>query len=169
VFEGKSESQPEQSKLKNLGTFDIPEWSLNYLENGDATNLTDEEVANVNAFTKEHFPNGFVMNIDFENSTELNRYPAFGPRNEEALTSKGESPFLATKTYPVTFYDARDVKARSRPVCLKPVGRKGTSQGERGAKHRISFSSLITSSRRTKLKGTTLTSGALLSYLMPKL
>jgi hypothetical protein len=61
IDEGKSESQPEQSKLKNLGTFDIPEWSLNYLENGDATNLTDEEVANVDAFTKEHFPNGFVM------------------------------------------------------------------------------------------------------------
>lgn len=124
VDEGKSESQPEQSKLKNLGTFDIPEWSLNYLENGDATNLTDEEVANVDAFTKEHFPNGFVMNIDFENSTELNRYPAFGPRNEEALTSKGESPFLATKTYPVTFYDARERESKKSSSLSEAVAAK---------------------------------------------
>ena len=124
VDEGKSESQPEQSKLKNLGTFDIPEWSLNYLENGDATNLTDEEVANVDAFTKEHFPNGFVMNIDFENSTELNRYPAFGPRNEEALTSKGESPFLATKTYPVTFYDARERESKESSILSEAVAAK---------------------------------------------
>lgn len=112
-----SESKPEGQNLKNLGTLDIPEWSLNYLENGDATNLTDEEVAIVDQFTKEHFPNGYYMNIDFENSNELNRYPAFGPRNENALTDRGESPFQATKTYPVTFYDAveRENKLAERP------------------------------------------------------
>ena len=98
----------EQSagNLKNLGKMDIPEWSLNYLANGDATNLSDEEVALVDAFVKEHFPNGFVMDIDFDDSNELNRYPAFGPKNEDALTSHGESPYLATKTFAVTFYDA---------------------------------------------------------------
>ena len=108
----------EQSagNLKNLEKMDIPEWSLNYLANGDATNLSDEEVAMVDAFVKEHFPNGFVMDIDFDDSNELNRYPAFGPRNEDALTSHGESPYLATKTFAVTFYDAakrEDTKAES--------------------------------------------------------
>ena len=99
-------TEQSQGNLKNLGKMDIPEWSLNYLANGDATNLSDEEVAMVDAFVKEHFPNGFIMDIDFDDSTELNRYPAFGPRNESALTDRGELPYLATKTFAVTFYDA---------------------------------------------------------------
>ena len=97
-----------QQPLKEIGKFDIPEWSLNYLTNGDATNLSDEEIAMVDEFTRKNFPNGFVMDIDFNDSTELDRYPAFGPRNETALTDKGEAPFLATKTYAVTFYDAKE-------------------------------------------------------------
>ena len=63
-------------------------------------------------------------NIDFENSTELNRYPAFGPRYEEALTSKGESPFLATKTYPVTFYDARERESKESSSLSEAVAAK---------------------------------------------
>ena len=98
----------QQQPLKEIGKFDIPEWSLNYLTNGDATNLSDEEIAMVDEFTRKNFPNGFVMDIDFNDSTELDRYPAFGPRNETALTDKGEAPFLATKTYAVTFYDAKE-------------------------------------------------------------
>ena len=101
----------KQQPLKELGKFDIPEWSLNYLANGDATNLTDEEVAMVDKFTKENFPNGFIMDVDFSDSNELNRYPAFGPRNENALTGKGESPYLATKTFSATFYDAMQREA----------------------------------------------------------
>ena len=98
--------QTSQQPLKEIGRFDIPEWSLNYLVNGDATNLTDEEVAMVDQFTEENFPNGFVVDVDFSESNELNRHPAFGPRNEDALTGKGEAPYLATKTFAVTFYDA---------------------------------------------------------------
>ena len=86
-------------------SYDIPEWALNYLENGDASNLSDEEVTIINKFTKEQFPNGYIMNVDWENSNELNSYPAFGERNINALTNRGESPFLATKTFAVQFLD----------------------------------------------------------------
>ena len=80
--------------------------------NGDATNLTDEEVSIIDKFTKEQFPNGFIMNVDWDNSNELNSYPAFGERNKNAMTNRGESPFLATKTYAVQFLDpiVREVK-----------------------------------------------------------
>ena len=57
----------KQAPLKDLGTYDIPEWALNYLENGDATNLTDEEVTIIDKFNKEQFPNGYIMNVDWEN------------------------------------------------------------------------------------------------------
>ena len=95
----------EPAPLKDLGTYDIPEWALNYLENGDATNLTDEEITIIDKFTKEQFPNGYIMNIDWENSHELNSYPAFGDRNNSALVNRGESPFLAVKTHTVRFVD----------------------------------------------------------------
>ena len=94
-----------QAPLKDLGTYDIPEWALNYLENGDATNLTDEEVSIIDKFTNEQFSNGFIMNVDWENSNELNSYPTFGERNKNALTNRGKSPLLATKTFAVQFLD----------------------------------------------------------------
>ena len=52
------------------------------------------------------------MNVDCENSDELNSYPTLGEHNKNALTNRGESPFLATKTYAVQFLDsdAREVK-----------------------------------------------------------
>ena len=100
-------SSQRQQHLKDLGTYDVPEYALNYLENGDATNLTEEEVEMIDRFTKENFPNGYVMNIDWGNINEANRYPAFGARNEQALTDKGESPYLAVKTISVQFMDAK--------------------------------------------------------------
>ena len=106
----------EQAPLKDLGTYDIPEWAINYLENGDATSLTDEEVSIIKKFTKEQFPNGYIMNVDWENSNELNSYPAFGERNKNALVNKGESPFLATKTFVIHFLDP---SARQDPNIAK--------------------------------------------------
>ena len=103
--EQKESAEQKQAPLKDLGTYDIPEWAVNYLENGDMTNLSDEEVKMVDDFVRGQFPNGFVMNIHWDNGNEFNPYPAFGERNEHALTNKGESPFLATKTYPVQFLD----------------------------------------------------------------
>ena len=103
--EQKESAEQKQAPLKDLGTYDIPEWAVNYLENGDMTNLSDEEVKMVDDFVKEQFPYGFVMNIDWDSGNELNSYPAFGERNEQALTNRGESPYLAIKTYAVQFLD----------------------------------------------------------------
>ena len=93
------------SPLLDLGTYQIPQWSLNYLVNGEADGLTDEEIESVDRFVKNTFPNGFVMEIDWNDTNDFNRYPAFGPRNEKALTSRGESPYLATSTVAVQFRD----------------------------------------------------------------
>lgn len=91
-------------RLKDLGTYDVPEWSLNYIENGDAEGLTDKEVEIVDKFMNEHFPEGEVHEIDFDNPNELNFHPSFGTRNEDALTGRGESPYEGVKTYPVHFF-----------------------------------------------------------------
>ena len=103
--EQKVSAEQKQAPLKDLGTYDIPEWAVNYLENGDMTNLSDEEVKMVDDFVKEQFPDGFIMNVDWDNGNDFNSYPAFGERNEYALTNRGESPYLATKTYPTQFFD----------------------------------------------------------------
>jgi hypothetical protein len=93
--------------LRDLGEYDIPEWALVYMEYGDPSGLTEEEIALTDQFCRTNFPNGFMMNVDWNNANELNAYPAFGERNPHALTSHGESPYLACKTYPVEFFDSR--------------------------------------------------------------
>lgn len=93
----------EDGHLKDLGTYDVPEWALNLLENGEADGLTDDEIEVAEKFIKEHFPEGFLMNVDWEDYNDFNRYPSFGTRNENALTNRGEAPYLAVKTYSVQF------------------------------------------------------------------
>jgi antirestriction protein ArdC len=108
--EKNGESPKEESTqmgLRDLGEYDIPEWALVYMEYGDPSGLTEEEIALTDQFCRTNFPNGFMMNVDWDNANELNAYPAFGERNPHALTSHGESPYLACKTYPVEFFDSR--------------------------------------------------------------
>jgi hypothetical protein len=108
--EKNGESLKEESTqmgLRDLGEYDIPEWALVYMEYGDPSGLTEEEIALTDQFCRTNFPNGFMMNVDWNNANELNAYPAFGERNPHALTSHGESPYLACKTYPVEFFDSR--------------------------------------------------------------
>lgn len=93
----------ENAPLKDLGTYDIPEWALCAMENGDYEGLDDEEAEVLDKFMNERFPDGYVSSIDFDNPNEFNVSPAFGTRNPNALTSHGESPYLAVKTYPVHF------------------------------------------------------------------
>ena len=88
----------EQGHLKDLGTYDIPDWAICAIENGDYEGLTEEEEALVTEFLEKHFHEGYVSNIDFDNYNELNLYPAFGTRNSNALVSQGESPYEAVKT-----------------------------------------------------------------------
>jgi hypothetical protein len=108
--EKNGESLKEESTqmgLRDLGEYDIPEWALVYMEYGDPSGLTEEEIALTDQFCRTNFPNGFMMNVDWNNANELNAYPAFGECNPHALTSHGESPYLACKTYPVEFFDSR--------------------------------------------------------------
>ncbi len=94
----------EYGNLKSLGTYDIPDWALCAMENGDYEGLTEEEEQLVHEFFDKHFPDGFVSNINWDNYDELNVQPAFGTRNKYALVSHGESPYEAVKTYSVEFF-----------------------------------------------------------------
>ena len=94
----------EYGHLKSLGTYDIPDWAICAMENGDFEGLTEEEEKLVTEFLDKHFPEGYVSNIDFDNYDDFNLYPAFGTRNNNALVNRGESPYEAVKTYSVQFF-----------------------------------------------------------------
>ena len=93
----------ELPHLKDLGTYHIPEWALCAMENGDYEGLNDEETVVLNEFIDKHFPDGYVMSVDWGDYHEFNAFPAFGTRNRNSLVEHGESPYLATKTYAVSF------------------------------------------------------------------
>ena len=86
-----------------VAEYDVPEWAFCYIEYGDRGDLTDEEVAIVDKWLDDTFPKGFTWSVDWEDYNELDRFPAFGQRNPYALTHRGESPYLACKTYKCTF------------------------------------------------------------------
>lgn len=90
----------------NYGSYDIPKWALPYIINGDATGISDQEQELVDKFLEKNFPDGFISEVEEGHDKELNRYPAFGERNENALTDRGESPFLAVDTASVKFIQA---------------------------------------------------------------
>ena len=93
----------ELPHLKDLGTYHIPEWALCAMENGDYEGLNDEEAEVLNGFIDKHFPDGYVMSVDWGDYHEFNAFPAFGTRNRNSLVEYGESPYLAAKTYAVSF------------------------------------------------------------------
>jgi hypothetical protein len=87
----------------NYGSYDIPKWALPYIVNGDASGISDREQELVDKFLKKNFPDGFIPEIEEGQDKEFNLYPAFGERNENALTDRGESPYLAVDTVSVKF------------------------------------------------------------------
>ena len=87
----------------NYGSYDIPKWALPYIVNGDASGISDQEQELVDKFLEKNFPDGFIPEIEEGQDKELNRYPAFGERNENAVTDRGESPYLAVDTVSVKF------------------------------------------------------------------
>ena len=93
----------EQGHLRDLGTYDSPDWAIPAMENGDYDGLTEEETNALNTFLDKHFPQGFVSEVRWDDAHEFNTRPAFGPRNDHAVTDRGESPYLAVKTYAVRF------------------------------------------------------------------
>ena len=90
----------------NYGSYDIPKWALSYIMNGDASGISDQEQEMVDDFLKKNFPDGFIPEVEEGEGKELNSYPAFGERNENALTDRGESPYLAVDTVSVKFCPA---------------------------------------------------------------
>lgn len=100
----KSQVQTQQTEQKEPVTLDVPKWALNYIVNGEAEGLTDEEKDIVDKFLDEHFADGFIPEIIEGNDKDFNVSPAFGTRNPNALPNKGESPFQAVETSEVKFY-----------------------------------------------------------------
>lgn len=94
----------EQGRLKSFGTYDVPEWALYAMENGDYEGLSDEETKAVKGFLEEHFPEGYVSVVNWEDANDFNASPAFGTRNPNALINRGESPFEVVKTFPTEFF-----------------------------------------------------------------
>ena len=88
----------------NYGSYDIPKWALPYIVNGDASGISDHEQELVDKFLEKNFPDGFIPEIEEGRDKEFNLYPAFGERNENALTNRGESPYLAVDTVSVKFF-----------------------------------------------------------------
>lgn len=105
----------EYGHLKSLGTYDIPEWAICAMENDDFEGLTEEEEKLVTEFLDEHFPEGYVSNIDFDNYDDFNLHPAFGTRNDNALVNRGESPYEAVKTYSVQFFHPTQRESYAMP------------------------------------------------------
>lgn len=110
--QGQVQGEQKQS-VKDLGTYEVPEWSLPYIINGETDSLSDREIEIVDKFLDEHFPDGFIPEVKEGTEKEFNNSPAFGERNPNALPNRGESPFLATKTVEVQFSQAGYFEARS--------------------------------------------------------
>ena len=90
----------------NYGSHDIPKWALSYIMNSDASGISDHEQELVDKFLERNFPDGFIPEVEEGKDKELNLYPAFGERNENALANRGESPYLAVDTVSIKFSQA---------------------------------------------------------------
>ena len=90
----------------NYGSYDIPKWALSYIMNSDASGISDHEQELVDKFLERNFPDGFIPEVEEGKDKELNLYPAFGERNENALANRGESPYLAVDTVSIKFSQA---------------------------------------------------------------
>ena len=66
--------------MKKIKYDNIPEWAIYALEYGisEDTSLDDEHRTLVSEFIKSNFPNGYIMEVMWNDHTEFDRYPAFG-------------------------------------------------------------------------------------------
>ena len=76
----KKEKQPEHIAEKNgWDILDIPAWALNYIVNGDASNLSDDEESMVDAFLQDF---EYVDEVQDEDGcpegASFNHHPQFG-------------------------------------------------------------------------------------------
>lgn len=58
----------------------IPEWAIYALEYGcdECGDLSEEDIAQVNAFVQDNFLNGYYMSVKWEEYDCFNPRPAFG-------------------------------------------------------------------------------------------
>lgn len=75
--------------MEYVTTEKIPTWAVYYLEYGDPTGMSEEDISQADEFINENFPHGFVMDIVDHNSYFTYK-PAFG---------------LACDVYDVKFYN----------------------------------------------------------------
>lgn len=59
-------------------TEDVPEWAVPYLEYGEPSGLLEEEQEEIDEWLDGNFPNGYVCEYLWNDTTEFNRYPLFG-------------------------------------------------------------------------------------------
>lgn len=107
------QNQEQKTEQKEPVTLDIPKWAVNYIVNGDAEGLTDEEKEIVDKFLDENYADGFVPEIIEGSDKEFNVSPAFGTRNPNALPDKGESPYQAVDTVQIRFNPAGYFESRN--------------------------------------------------------
>ena len=71
--------------LTFVEVIDIPTWAINYLANGDASGLTDEEIEEVGQFLRNACPAGVVFDFGdgVFNAHHFAHYPSFGTRNRK--------------------------------------------------------------------------------------
>ena len=81
--------------LKFVGTYDIPEWAIYPLEYGieNTSGLIEEDITDFNEFIA-NFPNGYITDIKWHDSTEFDCFPSIG--------------HYPCKTFKVDFYTESD-------------------------------------------------------------
>lgn len=58
----------------------VPNWALSYLEYGDPTGLSEEEIEEIDEWLGENFPDGFIMQFHDGDNAEIyfTTVPLFG-------------------------------------------------------------------------------------------
>ena len=103
--------------IELLTTEKIPEWAICYFWNGDIGELSEEDETSMKEWedemiewAKNRHPDLQFAGLDYEfaDGEDAEPYftncPAFGTLNPNALTHRGEPPFLACDVYDVNIY-----------------------------------------------------------------
>lgn len=59
-YETKAYKSLNSNMAQLITTEQVPTWAIGYLEYGDSTGLTDEEIEAIDEWLNEYFPRGFV-------------------------------------------------------------------------------------------------------------
>lgn len=59
-----------------ITTEQVPTWAIPYLEYGDPSGLSEEEIEEIDGWLNYHFPNGYVC--EYYNDCSFTRRPLWG-------------------------------------------------------------------------------------------